>query len=40
MLLKYQIDIGAAKAPLGNTQAEWEDKAVVAIFEELEAIVH
>jgi N-acetylneuraminate lyase len=39
MLLKYQIDIGAAKAPLGNTQTEWEDKAVMAIFEELESLV-
>lgn len=39
MLLKYQIDIGVAKAPLGNTQTEWEDEAVIAIFEELESVV-
>lgn len=39
MLLKYQIDIGVAKAPLGNTQTEWEDADVTAIFEELESIL-
>lgn len=38
MLLKYQIDIGAAKAPLGNVQREWEDQAVMAILEQLESI--
>lgn len=39
MLLKYQIDIGKAKAPLGNTQTAWKDERVLAIFDELESIV-
>ncbi|TAM93447.1 MAG: dihydrodipicolinate synthase family protein [Chitinophagaceae bacterium] len=38
MLLKYQIDIGEAKAPLGNTQIEWEDEAVMNIFKEIESL--
>lgn len=38
MLLKYQIDIGKAKPPLGNTQIEWEDKSVMDIFKEIEYI--
>jgi N-acetylneuraminate lyase len=37
MLLKYGVDIGMAKAPLGNTNAEWEDAAVLSIIEKIEA---
>lgn len=37
MLLKYNIDIGQTKAPLGNAQKEWEDKEVMEIIEEIEA---
>lgn len=38
MLMKYQIEIGVAKAPLGNTQTEWTDESVNDIFKELESI--
>ncbi|MEO9005005.1 MAG: dihydrodipicolinate synthase family protein [Ginsengibacter sp.] len=38
MLLKYNIDIGHTKGPLGNTQKEWEDKKVMEIIEKLESI--
>lgn len=37
MLLKYQIDIGRAKAPLGNSQHEWEDQVVMDIFDQLQS---
>lgn len=37
MLLKYNIDIGAAKAPLGNIQNEWQDKEVMEIIEKVDA---
>lgn len=38
MLLKYNIDIGAAKGPLGNTQKEWQDKEVMGIIEKIESV--
>lgn len=38
MLLKYNIDIGPAKAPLGNTQKEWEERTVMEIIERIESI--
>ena len=37
MLLKYRIDIGPTKAPLGNTNTEWEDKEVMATIEMIES---
>lgn len=37
MLLRYEIDIGPAKAPLGNTQTAWKDDEVIKIMEQLEA---
>jgi N-acetylneuraminate lyase len=37
MLLKYNIDIGPTKAPLGNTNTEWKDKEVIAIIEKVES---
>ncbi len=37
MLLKYNIDIGQTKGPLGNAQKEWEDKEVMEIIEQIEA---
>lgn len=39
MLLKYNIDIGRTKAPLGNTQKEWDEQKVIEIMESLESIV-
>ena len=38
MLIKYGIDIGPTKAPLGNTHTEWKDSEVIAISEKLESI--
>lgn len=38
MLLKYNIDIGRTKAPLGNSQKNWDEQEVVDIMENLEAI--
>ncbi len=38
MLLKYNIDIGRTKAPLGNTQSQWDEQTVIDIMESLEAI--
>jgi N-acetylneuraminate lyase len=38
MLLKYQIDIGHTKSPLGNTQKEWKDEDVHQIIEKIESI--
>ena len=38
MLLKYNIDIGATKGPLGNTQKEWDDKEVLEIIEKIELV--
>ena len=38
MLLKYSIDIGQAKGPLGNTQKGWQDKEVMEIIEKIESI--
>lgn len=40
MLLKYNIDIGRTKAPLGNAQQEWNEQEVLDIMEELESIVN
>lgn len=40
MLLKYNIDIGPTKAPLGNTNVEWKDKEVIALTEEVESIAN
>jgi N-acetylneuraminate lyase len=39
MQLKYGIDIGRTKAPLGNTHAEWKDDEVIAISEKLESVL-
>lgn len=38
MLLKYNIEIGPSKAPLGNTNAEWKDKDVLALIEKTESV--
>lgn len=38
MLLKYKIDIGPSKSPLGNTQIVWEDNQVMSIIEDIESI--
>lgn len=38
MQLKYNIDIGKAKAPLGNTQTEWKDEEAIAIIERIESM--
>lgn len=38
MLLKYKIDIGPAKAPLGNTNTEWKDEVVLDISEKIESV--
>jgi len=38
MLLKYNIDIGPTKAPLGNTHKEWDEQKVIEIIESLEVI--
>ena len=38
MVIKYGIDIGPTKAPLGNTHTEWKDNEVMAISEKLETI--
>jgi N-acetylneuraminate lyase len=38
MLLKYNIDIGQTKGPLGNAQKEWEDSQVREILEEIESM--
>ena len=37
MRLKHNIEIGATKAPLANTQIPWDDKKVMEILERLEA---
>lgn len=39
MLLKYGIDIGPTKAPLGNTHKEWDEQKVIEIMGSLESIV-
>lgn len=39
MQLKYNIDIGRTKAPLGNTQTEWDDQKVIEIMTRVESIV-
>jgi len=39
MLLKYNIDIGPTKAPLGNTHKEWDENTVMDIMGNLESIV-
>ncbi len=36
MLLKYHIDIGKVKAPLGNTHTLWEEKEVMEIVESID----
>lgn len=38
MLLKYGIDIGKTKEPLGNVHKEWQDDHVRAILEKVESI--
>jgi N-acetylneuraminate lyase len=38
MLLKYNIDIGQTKGPLGNAQKEWQDDQVKEILEKIESI--
>ena len=40
MFLKYNINIGSTRAPLGNTETEWQDKEVIAIIEKIESIAH
>lgn len=39
MLLKYQIDIGNAKAPLGNTNEDWQEEQVLEILDGMGALV-
>ena len=39
MILKYNIDIGHTKAPLGNTHKEWEDQKVLDILQSLEVVI-
>jgi N-acetylneuraminate lyase len=39
MLLKYDIDIGHAKAPLGNTHRKWKDQEVYSLMEKVESVV-
>jgi len=39
MQLKYGIDIGRTKAPLGNTHTEWKDGDVIAMSEKLESLI-
>lgn len=38
MLLKYSIDIGPTKAPVGNTHTEWKDMEVMALLERIETV--
>lgn len=38
MLLKYRIDIGQTKEPLGNVQKEWPDDQVRRILERIDSI--
>lgn len=38
MLLKYNIEIGPSKAPLGNTNTEWKDEEVMALTERIESV--
>lgn len=38
MLLKYSIDIGPTKAPVGNTHTEWKDTEVMALLERIESV--
>lgn len=38
MLLKYNIDIGPSKSPLGNTQKDWPEKDVMGIIEKIESV--
>jgi N-acetylneuraminate lyase len=38
MLLKYNIEIGQTKGPLGNSQKEWQDDQVKEILEKIESI--
>ncbi|WP_018625918.1 dihydrodipicolinate synthase family protein [Niabella aurantiaca] len=38
MLLKYQIDIGNAKAPLGNTNEDWQDEQVMEILDQVASV--
>jgi N-acetylneuraminate lyase len=40
MLLKYNIDIGPTKAPLGNGQSDWKEKEVLSITEKIESITN
>ncbi|MFA6946507.1 MAG: dihydrodipicolinate synthase family protein [Pedobacter sp.] len=39
MILKYNIDIGHTKAPLGNTHKEWEEQKVLDILQSLETVI-
>ena len=38
MQLKYDIDIGSTKAPLGNTNSQWKDEEVLSIIEKIESV--
>ncbi len=38
MVLKYNIDIGPTKAPLGNTQMDWNDDEVISIIGKIESV--
>ena len=38
MLIKYNIDIGPTKAPLGNTQTEWKESEVVEVMERVQSV--
>lgn len=38
MQIRYNIDIGPTKAPLGNMHAEWKESEVIAIMERIESV--
>ena len=38
MLMKYDIDIGPSKAPLGNTHLKWKEEDVLSIIKEIESV--
>lgn len=40
MLLKYNIDIGPTKAPLGNTHTAWKEEEVVSMTEKIDSIAN
>jgi N-acetylneuraminate lyase len=38
MQIRYNIDIGPTKAPLGNTHTEWKESEVIALMERVESV--